>query len=176
MPLHQYDIRNVRIVIANFIFLLFTYKNKKRGRMNKNEFFRQLGLIRTQDVEKKKLEIDLRREEAGKEANINQRAFCNYVTFRGFQNFIVQEVTLSQICKVTTPYTYKIQVLFRVGSVVGSGEISLLHRSSGRTLYLKTLLLNSRVCRNKIISQNVLNVILKKNCPLHKLYIEPHRI
>ena len=73
MPLHQYDIRNVRIVIANFIILLFTYKNKKRGRMNKNEFFRQLGLIRTQDVEKEKLKIDLRREEAGKEAKMFSR-------------------------------------------------------------------------------------------------------
>ena len=69
--------------------------------MNKNEFLRKLGLIRTQDVEKEKLKIDLRREEAGKEANMNQRAFCNYVTSSGFQNFIVQEVTLSQICKVT---------------------------------------------------------------------------
>ena len=68
MPLHQYDIRNVRVVIANFIILLFTYKNKRRGRMNKNEFFRQLGLIRTQDVEKEKLKIELRREKAGKEA------------------------------------------------------------------------------------------------------------
>ena len=73
MPLHQYDIRNVRIVIANFIILLFTYKNKKRGRMNKNEFFRQLGLIRTQDVEKEKLKIDLRREKAGKEAKMFSR-------------------------------------------------------------------------------------------------------
>ena len=36
--------------------------------MNKNEFFRQLGLIRTQDVEKEKLKIELRREKAGKEA------------------------------------------------------------------------------------------------------------
>ena len=73
MPLHQYDIRNVRTVIAKFIILLFTYKNKKRGRMNKNEFFRQLGLIRTQDVEKEKLKIDLRREKAGKEAKMFSR-------------------------------------------------------------------------------------------------------
>ena len=36
--------------------------------MNKNEFLRKLGLIRTQDVEKEKLKIDLRREKAGKEA------------------------------------------------------------------------------------------------------------
>ena len=36
--------------------------------MDKNEFFRQLGLIRTQDVEKEKLKIELRREKAGKEA------------------------------------------------------------------------------------------------------------
>ena len=68
MPLHQFGTRNVKIDIANFIILLFTYKKKKRGRMNKNKFFRQLGLIRTQDVEKEKLEIELRREKAGKEA------------------------------------------------------------------------------------------------------------
>ena len=41
--------------------------------MDKNEeeqenFFRQLGLIKTQDVEKEKLKIELRREKAGKEA------------------------------------------------------------------------------------------------------------
>ena len=41
--------------------------------MNKNEFLRQLGLIRTQDVEKEKLKIDLRREEAGKEAKMFSR-------------------------------------------------------------------------------------------------------
>ena len=73
MPLHQYDIRNVRTVIAKFIILLFTFKKKKRGRMNKNEFLRQLGLIRTQDVEKEKLKIDLRREKAGKEAKMFSR-------------------------------------------------------------------------------------------------------
>ena len=67
MPLHQFGTRNVKIVIANFINLLFTYK-EKRGRMDKNEFFRQLGLIRIQDVEKEKLKIELRREKAGKEA------------------------------------------------------------------------------------------------------------
>ena len=72
MPLHQFGTRNVKIYIANFINLLFTYK-EKRGRMDKNEeeqenFFRQLGLIKTQDVEKEKLKIELRREKAGKEA------------------------------------------------------------------------------------------------------------
>ena len=67
MPLHQFGTRNVKIDIANFIILLFTYK-KKRGRMDKNEFFRQLGLIKTQDVEKEKLKIELRREKARKEA------------------------------------------------------------------------------------------------------------
>ena len=67
MPLHQFGTRNVKIDIANFINLLFTYK-EKRGRMDKNEFFRQLGLIRIQDVEKEKLKIELRREKAGKEA------------------------------------------------------------------------------------------------------------
>ena len=67
MPLHQFGTRNVKIYIANFINLLFTYK-EKRGRMDKNEFFRQLGLIRIQDVEKEKLKIELRREKAGKEA------------------------------------------------------------------------------------------------------------
>ena len=36
--------------------------------MDKNEFFRQLGLIKTQDVEKEKLKIELRREKARKEA------------------------------------------------------------------------------------------------------------
>ena len=73
MPLHQFGTRNVKIDIANFIILLFTYKKKKRGRMNKNEFFRQLGLIRTQDVEKEKLKIELRREKAGKEAKMFSR-------------------------------------------------------------------------------------------------------
>ena len=67
MPLHQFGTRNVKIYIANFINLLFTYK-EKGGRMDKNEFFRQLGLIRIQDVEKEKLKIELRREKAGKEA------------------------------------------------------------------------------------------------------------
>ena len=67
MPLHQFGTRNVKIYIANFINLLFTYK-EKRGRMDKNEFFRQLGLNRIQDVEKEKLKIELRREKAGKEA------------------------------------------------------------------------------------------------------------
>ena len=41
--------------------------------MNKNEFLRKLGLIRTQDVEKEKLKIDLRREKAGKEAKMFSR-------------------------------------------------------------------------------------------------------
>ena len=36
--------------------------------MDKNEFFRQLGLIKTQDVEKEKLKIELRREKAREEA------------------------------------------------------------------------------------------------------------
>ena len=72
MPLHQYDIRNVRTVIAKFI-IYYLHIRTKRGRMNKNEFLRKLGLIRTQDVEKEKLKIDLRREEAGKEAKMFSR-------------------------------------------------------------------------------------------------------
>ena len=43
MPLHQYDIRNVRIVIANFIILLFTYKKQKE---RKNEQERVLSPVR----------------------------------------------------------------------------------------------------------------------------------
>ena len=73
MPLHQYDIRNVRAVIAKFIIYYLHIGTKKRGRMNKDEFLRKLGLIRTQDVEKEKLKIDLRREEAGKEAKMFSR-------------------------------------------------------------------------------------------------------
>jgi len=41
--------------------------------MNKNEFLRKLELIRTQDVEKEKLKINLRRKEAEKEAKMFSR-------------------------------------------------------------------------------------------------------